>query len=326
CGGSSTSVATGSTDVYEYSAGTWTLKAPMPVPLSGHSTVNWGDSVLFVMCGPWASGGTGVYYYRIVSNTWGTSTTLKGAARRSQSAGISGNKIFIAAGFPFTSTFYIGTIGSNATTITWAAGPNVPVSPGVTGLSRVGGVAMENAFYVVQGERGGVTGNSDSVHVWSISGNAWVRSISGSPGGRGSNIFAAVTAKKVNDTVKVFLPGFYDGLVATNIFNVVGCGPNIFTGLRPIENEIQSQFSLSQNYPNPFNPITNIKFSIPEQGSVKLVIYDILGREVATLLNEVKPAGNYLIDFDGSNLASGVYFYTLKVNDFTETKKMLLVK
>ncbi|HRJ05566.1 MAG TPA: T9SS type A sorting domain-containing protein, partial [Ignavibacteria bacterium] len=85
-------------------------------------------------------------------------------------------------------------------------------------------------------------------------------------------------------------------------------------------------YSLSQNYPNPFNPVTNIKFSIPAAGNVKLVIFDILGREVKTLLNDVKPAGNYVVDFNAAELSSGAYFYRLESGNFVETKKMLLVK
>jgi hypothetical protein len=280
--------------------------------------------VIFVLGGPWASGGTAVYFYRIGSNTWGTSTSFS-IARRSHGAGLSGNKIFISGGFPFTKSFQIGTIGSNASTITWAAGPDLPVPAACTGLSRLGGFAMGNAYYSVCGERGGLTGYLDSVFVWSISGNAWVRAISGKPGGGMSNMFAGVSGKVVNDTLKIFLPGGYTG-AGSNALGVIGCGPNIFTGLIPINGEVPNSFSLSQNYPNPFNPVTNIRFSIPNSGSVKLVVFDILGREVITLLNEVKPAGNYLVDFDASKLSSGVYFYRLTSGSFTETKKMLLVK
>lgn len=322
--GGGSAVSTGSTDIYEYSGGVWTLKAPMPASLSGHATVNWGDSVLFVTGGPWSSGGTSVYFYRIASNTWGSSTPFT-TARRSHGSGLSGNKIFIAGGFPFTKTFLIGTIGSNASAITWTSGPTIPVPASYTGLSRLGGFAIGNAYYSVCGERGGPGGYLDSVFVWSISGNAWVRAISGKPGGGMSNMFAGVSGRVVNDTAKIFLPGGYTG-AGSNAFGVIGCGPNIFTGLIPINNEIPNSYSLLQNYPNPFNPITNIKFSIPATGLVKLIVYDILGREIITLLNEVKPAGNYLVDFDASYLSSGVYFYRLESGSFAETKKMLLVK
>ncbi len=85
-------------------------------------------------------------------------------------------------------------------------------------------------------------------------------------------------------------------------------------------------FFLSQNYPNPFNPITIIKYSIPVDNFVTLKIYDLTGREVKTLVNEFKQAGLYTITFDGSNLASGIYLYTIYTGEYTETKRMVLIK
>ncbi len=97
-------------------------------------------------------------------------------------------------------------------------------------------------------------------------------------------------------------------------------------GIEPVSNEIPKNYELKQNYPNPFNPVTNINFSIPSKSFIKLVIYDILGREVALLLNTELNAGKYNYDFDASNLASGVYFYRLESGDFADVKKMMLVK
>ncbi len=85
-------------------------------------------------------------------------------------------------------------------------------------------------------------------------------------------------------------------------------------------------FSLSQNYPNPFNPTTNIQYQIPNRELVTLKVYDVLGNEVATLVNEEKQAGNYSVKFNGSNLASGIYFYKLSSGNFVQTRKMILLK
>jgi len=87
-----------------------------------------------------------------------------------------------------------------------------------------------------------------------------------------------------------------------------------------------TEFVLNQNYPNPFNPTTTISFSIPSSGFTSLKVYDILGNEVATLLNEEKPAGSYEINFNASSLSSGTYFYKLQAGSFLETKKMILLK
>ncbi len=80
------------------------------------------------------------------------------------------------------------------------------------------------------------------------------------------------------------------------------------------------------NYPNPFNPTTTIHYSIPESGIVKLVVYNSLGEQVETLVNEYKDADNFQVEFDASELNSGIYFYRLQSQGFAETKKMILIK
>jgi hypothetical protein len=89
---------------------------------------------------------------------------------------------------------------------------------------------------------------------------------------------------------------------------------------------IINEFSLAQNYPNPFNPSTNIEFEIPYYGFVTLKVYDILGHEVTTLVNEKKTPGKYKVKFNASGISSGVYFYQLKAGSFIQTKKMLLMR
>jgi len=89
---------------------------------------------------------------------------------------------------------------------------------------------------------------------------------------------------------------------------------------------VPDKFSLEQNYPNPFNPVTNLGFGISELGFVSLKVYNSLGKEVATLVNEIKPAGRYEVVFDGSNLSSGVYFYKIEAGSFSIVKRMILMK
>ncbi|MBK7632306.1 MAG: T9SS type A sorting domain-containing protein [Ignavibacteriales bacterium] len=105
-----------------------------------------------------------------------------------------------------------------------------------------------------------------------------------------------------------------------------------FDGTFEYSNEIEvivtipEKFELSQNYPNPFNPSTKIKYQIVTSNPVSLKIYDVLGNEVATLVNEVQPSGNYEVTFDAASLSSGTYFYKLQTGSLVETKKMLLLK
>ncbi len=113
-------------------------------------------------------------------------------------------------------------------------------------------------------------------------------------------------------------------------------GGGITTDLQNEDYQLPIAFSLSQNYPNPFNPSTTIKYQIPdlpagrqELSFVTLKVYDVLGKEVATLVNEEKPAGKYEVEFRIAviyELSSGIYFYQLRAGNFVETKKMVLLK
>ena len=98
------------------------------------------------------------------------------------------------------------------------------------------------------------------------------------------------------------------------------------TNVNEVSGNIPEVYGLEQNYPNPFNPNTSIQFRIPENSFVSLKIYDMLGKEVGTLLNEEKDVGMYKVNFDASNLSSGIYFYSLKAGNFVQTKKMILMK
>jgi len=100
----------------------------------------------------------------------------------------------------------------------------------------------------------------------------------------------------------------------------------IVTGIAENETNLPIEYALKQNYPNPFNPITTIKYQIPKISFVTLKVYDVLGSEIATLVNEEKPIGNYTVEFDATSLPSGVYFYRLQSGDFVETKKMVLLR
>ena len=97
-------------------------------------------------------------------------------------------------------------------------------------------------------------------------------------------------------------------------------------GIKTISTEVPSGFSLKQNFPNPFNPVTNLEFGISDLGFVSLKVYDLLGKEVVTLVNEKQSPGTYQVEFDAGSLTSGVYFYRLTSGDFTDTKRMMLVK
>ena len=105
-----------------------------------------------------------------------------------------------------------------------------------------------------------------------------------------------------------------------------GLSKRTYTQINFDGTKLPESYDLSQNYPNPFNPATTINYQMPQTGFVTLRVYDILGKEVATLVNQQKNQGRYSVNFDASRLASGVYIYQLRVNDYVSSKKMLLLK
>ncbi len=115
------------------------------------------------------------------------------------------------------------------------------------------------------------------------------------------------------------------------INGVVYGDTSMVVGIKQISSEVPENYSLSQNYPNPFNPVTKIKFAIPpvrqrHAFDVQLIVYNILGREIATLVNQQLKPGTYEVEWDGSNNPSGVYFYKLTSGDFIESRKMIFIK
>jgi hypothetical protein len=100
----------------------------------------------------------------------------------------------------------------------------------------------------------------------------------------------------------------------------------ILSDVKKDNSSIPETFSLSQNYPNPFNPSTTISYSIPESRIVTLKIYDMLGKEVTSLLNEYKEAGTHSLQFNASSLSSGIYIYTIQAGEFRDSKKLVLLK
>lgn len=102
---------------------------------------------------------------------------------------------------------------------------------------------------------------------------------------------------------------------------------NVLPPILNVEDGYKSlDFELAQNYPNPFNPRTTIGYQIPERAFIIIKIYDVLGNEITTLVNEEKIAGSYEIEFDGSSLPSGIYYYRITAGDFSQTNKMVLIK
>jgi hypothetical protein len=107
-------------------------------------------------------------------------------------------------------------------------------------------------------------------------------------------------------------------------FVVIKAG--VVTGVTLIDDHVPATLALEQNFPNPFNPSTEIRFHLPQGGQVSLIVYNMLGQEVATLVNGVKTAGSYSVSFDAGDLSSGMYLYRLQAAGFADMKKLVLLK
>lgn len=127
-----------------------------------------------------------------------------------------------------------------------------------------------------------------------------------------------------NNHHALLFPSFWYG-DTEDVFGVLE-SKDVVNSVEQIGVGVPEVYTLGQNYPNPFNPTTNINFSIPESGLVTLKVYNILGQQVVELVNDFKSAGTYEVNFDASDLTSGMYVYTIKAGNFTATKKMMLLK
>jgi hypothetical protein len=193
-------------------------------------------------------------------------------------------------------------------------------------------------------------GNFDAANSLAIdgSGNVYVTGVSGAAPSESSNDYATLkyNTSGVQQWVMRFNSSASDWDEANSI-GVDGAGNVYVTGFStessgaddyctikysetvgtdPVSNEVPNSYSLSQNYPNPFNPVTNIRFAIPTSGFVSLKIFNVLGTEIASPVNEQLTPGIYEVSFDASDYSSGVYYYKLSAGDYSKTKKMILIK
>jgi hypothetical protein len=202
--------------------------------------------------------------------------------------------------------------GTYGESINWGSAANINYQPDIVGIR--GANTHKFAFTTIA--------SSDSIHYVTVN-----------SAGATTHIYK-MNAVSLTSGTQGPKPGFrnvandscfvvYSESGPFNVWSAAGCSGNI-TGIE--NNTLPTEYSLSQNYPNPFNPSTTISYSIPKPGFVSIIVYDILGKEAAVLVNEVKQAGNFIVDFNASKLSSGVYFYRINAGEFTAVKRMILMK
>jgi len=173
-----------------------------------------------------------------------------------------------------------------------------------------------NDLFFISPDSGVAVGSPGIVRFTADGGNTWEEDP------EITSLLAGSSIKKIGALSEEF------GIAITDSGSIISFATDssLLTAVNEDEIHIHN-YSLSNNYPNPFNPSTIIEYSLPQFGFVTLTVYDMLGREIATLVNEEKPAGNYKFEFNAGDLASGIYYYQIKIgNEFAETKKMVLLR
>ena len=296
-------------DFWEYDPGTdkWNKKADIPIDTITGFT---GTIVSFSVGGKGyikaSFNDSNFFEYDPESDSWAAQTDFPGKGKVGQVGFSIGLKGYIGTGFAnynATSEFW----EYDPVTNKWTQKADFP------GDSRVGavGFSIGNYGYIGLGNSGG----DFPKDFWKYdpSNNTWSQIDSCGYGADGAFAFSIENK----------------GFVGPGVFIDVGEFWEYDSGITSVQNynDLQiNKFNLYQNYPNPFNPGTTIQYEIPKESYVKIIVYDILGREVKELVNEVKPAGRYEIKFNAGNLPSGIYFYTLNAGSFIQTRKLVLSK
>lgn len=308
---------------------TWTVMAQMNInPATDQLSVKYKDTLVFCIGGGDGAFSVNVFsdvrIYNLKRNTWSTSVSLP-IAKAMMGGGIYGDTLIVGSGWTSgllsTAVVHKGVItGGNPSSITWSTIADYPA----------GAVLRPASGTIIKGLAGGVciTGGAidgaaltSATYMWNFCTQTW-QSLP-------NNSLARSNYKGGAADSSLWCPGGFTtvgvGQFDRITFQLIdgSCG---LVGITVNENGVPSGYVLAQNYPNPFNPTTTFTFGLPSTGLTKLVVTDVLGREVAVLVNEQKTAGIHSVNFDASRLSSGIYFYTLSSGSFKETKKMLLVK
>jgi len=308
-------------DKYNVRTNTWTSGTPLPTVNGWGKAVGYQDSIIYLAGG---YDGTNVLatvkMYNSNTNSWRDATPLP-AGTIGAAFMRTGDTLVYTCGATISapvSTTYIGVISqTNRANITWTTGAPYPAGA----MYRFDGATWEPGQVIVGGgspTTAWTPATPCPAYTYKPSTNTWTAL----PNLTTPVLGAYTGSVKYSNFYKFVIASGYTGAVS----NGVQIYTDVITGVVNTSTEIPKEYSISQNYPNPFNPTTKINFALPKSGFVSLKIYDLLGREVASLVNEVKSAGQYTADFNASQFTSGIYFYKIEANGFSQVKKMMLIK
>jgi hypothetical protein len=255
--------------------------------------------------------------FNTLTNTW--SSLGNGVNNEVNALAVSGNEVYVGGGFTQAGgVFAINVARFNTQTNTWSTlgtGSSNGVSGSVFALAVVGNEVFVGGTFT---QAGGVSANG--VARFNTQTNTWSTLGTGSSNGVSGSVFALAVVGN-----EVVVGGNFTSAGGVSANNVArwNSGTSRVEQLSPTA---PKTFLLEQNYPNPFNPSTTIRYQLPVASEVKLEVYDVLGKKIATLVNERQSAGSYQVVWNASGLSSGTYFYRLQAGTFVETKKMIMVK
>lgn len=331
-GGNNSPGTLGKTLKYDVNSNTWQTMSDMPTRVTDALVVKYSESIIFVVGGGDGYFGTGqfqtnkVQMYNVLTNTY-TYKTDYPIACAMQGGGIYVDTIISVGGYTTggnaTSLCYKGVIDPTTLNITWSSMPSYPAGPT---LRMASFVAVKNTGVGIMCTGGAVGGSvpTSQTNFWNFCTQSWLSGLPGNSLAR-SNYKASGKGNNV-----IYVAGGYTNTgVGTSEYitfsqiegpcmNMVGIGGN--------GNNFPDKYELKQNYPNPFNPNTKISFSLPKAGIVNITVFDAAGRIISELTNSQFTAGVHSVDFDAGSLSSGVYLYKITAGDFSDSRKMVLIK
>ncbi|KPJ49076.1 MAG: hypothetical protein AMJ41_03655 [candidate division Zixibacteria bacterium DG_27] len=293
---------------YDLDTDTWTSKTPMPTPRGWGGCVAINDTI-FVFGGYRRPPGqilTVVEKYHPAGNMWYSEPPMPTGGRRTFMTARVGNKVYLIGGWGSNMVQEYDPVAK-----TWATKTPMPTARGGSGVD-----VLDGQIHIV----GGRGGRSDEYEAYNPATDTW-RALNPMPTPREGLVAGVVNGKlyAIAGSAPINqggLPYYAKNEEASGFTEVEGGAITI----RP------ATYHISQNYPNPFNAGTTIEYELPLASDVAIRIYDLLGREVETLLQKDQKAGRYAIDWNSPDIPSGIYFYKVQAGEFTETKKMLLLR
>ena len=341
-------------EVYDPSTGIWDTLAPMPTP-RGWLSSGVVNGIIYAIGGGYQTLTSKNEAYNPLTDTWDITKADLLSPRRAAQAGVVDGIIYNIGGNGSSRDCEAYDPVANS----WTSKKPMPGGGGDLA------VTVYNGLIYTFGGGYTTVGPYSNVYAYNPQTDTWDTTLTPMPTPRfafqtylvGDKIYAIGGSQSQNTslaTVEVYDPAtntwdttlpdmpeplaWFAGAVVDDTIYVIGGTPDWQTGdgwvwayVPPVVNvkhdfTSPTEFALEQNYPNPFNPNTKIKYSIPQSSNTTIKVFDVLGNEIKTLIDEYKPAGKYEIEFNAANLPSGVYFYQLQAGEFISTKKMILLK